>query len=611
MGILFPLHDERSSYNYKLEELFYFLLISEKSLYAFGFRVRSWAVSVWVQSPFKRYENAIGPIGEIRVLARILNSSLVYLFCPFRSGIEVKPGKPCPYHADNVRGKLHVTQATLGIGSSSEKSILQCSSGHKSPVFLCSLLPDKVESCPLNLEFDADDLVAFSVVGSRSIHLSGYFADDDGDDLRDDYEYDSWGEDIEGTESEESSEYDSEDGYADDFIVDSDTDMYPSSPIPNSGVVIEEIMDDDKPKNGDDPTKKLKKKKHVAQLKEKDNKSSELPIVAKGDTDLVVESEDEDGFPISIAEKGVSVSKTEAEMKGEQARKKTEKANKKEKDVGHSASVKRKVDSADEDEPQDGKKKKKRNKLKDHIKGGSDHASDNSNEKKVTEPDEKHAEDVKTSTKLSDVSHAKDEDGGKLSNNEVLVEKKIKKKNKKKTKESEGEAAANQITTTAEKQNLSTEKKGKKQTETKPSQVRTFPNGLIIEEVFMGKPDGKKAAPGKKVSVKYIGKLQKDGKIFDSNVGRAPFKFRLGMCCVDVLNLLRFSFFIYASPISFVFAGVGQVIKGWEVGINGMRIGDKRRITIPPSMGYADKRVGSIPPSSWLVFDVELVDVGR
>ncbi|KAL5167939.1 Peptidyl-prolyl cis-trans isomerase FKBP53 [Glycine soja] len=499
-------------------------------------------------------------------------------------GIEVKPGRPCPYHADNVRGKLHVTQATLGIGSSSEKSILQCSSGHKSPVFLCSLLPDKVESCPLNLEFDADDLVAFSVVGSRSIHLSGYFAADDGDDLRDDYEYDSWGEDIEGTESEESSEYDSEDGYADDFIVDSDTDMYPSSPVPNSGVVIEEIVDDDKPENGYDPTKKLKKKKQVAQLKEKDNKSSELPIVAKGDTDLV-ESEDEDGFPIPTAEKGVSVSqKAEAEMKGEQARKKTEKA-KKEKDVDHSASVKRKVDTADEDESQDGKKKKKRNKLKEHIKGESDHATGNSNETKITEPDEKHPEEIKTTINLSDVSHAKDEDDGKLSNNEVLAEKKNKKKKKKKTKESEGEVAANQITTTPEKQNLSTsEKKGQKQTETKPSQVRTFPNGLIIEEVFMGKPDGKKAAPGKKVSVKYIGKLQKDGKIFDSNVGRAPFKFRLG---------------------------VGQVIKGWEVGINGMRIGDKRRITIPPSMGYADKRVGSIPPNSWLVFDVELVDVDR
>ncbi|KAF9618480.1 hypothetical protein IFM89_001881 [Coptis chinensis] len=75
----------------------------------------------------------------------------------------------------------------------------------------------------------------------------------------------------------------------------------------------------------------------------------------------------------------------------------------------------------------------------------------------------------------------------------------------------------------------------------------------------MGKPDGKKASPGKTVYVLYIGKLEKNDKIFDSNVGRVPFKFRLG---------------------------VGQVIKGWGVGVYGMWIGDKRRLTIPPSMGY-------------------------
>jgi len=79
-------------------------------------------------------------------------------------------------------------QATLGIGSSKDKSILQCASGHKSPVFLCSLIPNRIESCPLNLKFDIDDLVAFSVIGSRSIHLSGFFAADDGDELKDDYE---------------------------------------------------------------------------------------------------------------------------------------------------------------------------------------------------------------------------------------------------------------------------------------------------------------------------------------------------------------------------------------------------------------------------------------
>ncbi|XP_019442297.1 PREDICTED: peptidyl-prolyl cis-trans isomerase FKBP53 [Lupinus angustifolius] len=167
----------------------------------------------------------------------------------------------------------------------------------------------------------------------------------------------------------------------------------------------------------------------------------------------------------------------------------------------------------------------------------------------------------------------------------VLVEKKNKKKNKKKTtKESEEATTPNQIANTVENKDLSiSEKSGKKQTEDKPSQVRSFANGLVIEELSTGKPDGKSATPGKKVSVKYIGKLKKNGKIFDSNVGRATFKFRLGL---------------------------GQVIKGWEVGVNGMRIGDKRRITVPPSMGYGDKRAGSIPPNSWLVFDVELVNVG-
>ncbi|XP_019424030.1 PREDICTED: peptidyl-prolyl cis-trans isomerase FKBP53 [Lupinus angustifolius] len=507
-------------------------------------------------------------------------------------GIEVKPGKPIPYHADNVQGKLHVTQATLGTGSSVEKSILQCSSGHKSAVFLCSLLPNKIESCPLNLEFDDDDLVAFSVIGPRSIHLSGYFVADDGDDLRDDYEYDSFGEDVEGTETEESSEYDSEDGF--DFIDGSDVDIYRSSSLPNSGVVIEEIVDEDKPDAGDDPAKQSKKKKQAARLKEKDNKSSQLPIVVGDETvppnleseHDVEESEDEDGFPISASQKSkFDNPKEEAETKEGHAPKKTDKTSKKGKQVDQSAGLKRKVESADDDvQRQDGKKKNKKDKLKKHGEGGSAHVAGSINEAIVTTPDEKHSEEVRTTLNTNNASEAKDgQQDGNLSNKELLVEKKNKKKKKKKAKESEGDATANEIATAVENKDLSTsEKKGKKNTEDIPSQVRSFPNGLVIEELSMGKPDGKRATPGKKVSVKYIGKLRKDGKIFDSNVGRAPFKFRLG---------------------------VGQVIKGWEVGVNGMRIGDKRRITVPPSMGYGDKRAGTIPPNSWLVFDVELVNV--
>ncbi|MED6181419.1 hypothetical protein PIB30_019133 [Stylosanthes scabra] len=502
-------------------------------------------------------------------------------------GIEVKPGKPYPYHADNIQGKLHVTHATLGIGSSNEKTILQCSSGHKSPIFLCSLMPDKIESCPLNLEFGDDDLVAFSVIGPRSIHLSGYFVADDGDDLRDDYEYDSFPEDVEGTDSEDSSDYDSEDEYGDDSTDDSDMEMYPSSHVPNSGVRIEEIVDDDMPENEEDPTQKLKKKKQAAQMKEKDNKSSRLPIVVRGETghpvleseddveeseDDVSESEDEDGFPILAAEKGKS------EVKGNKAHKTAEEAGKNA-GVNHSPSLKRKVESADVDEQQqqDRKKKKKKNKSKEPGKGESAQTSGKSSVINVATPDEKHPEEEEVKT--TEVHDRKP-------SNEDLVEKKKKNKKKNKAKESQGEdATPSQVEKPVENKKLSaSEKKGKKQeTETKPSQVRTFPNGLVIEEISMGRPDGNRAAPGKKVSVRYIGKLQKNGKIFDSNVGRAPFKFHLG---------------------------VGQVIKGWDVGVNGMRVGDKRRITVPPSMGYGDRRIGSIPPNSWLVFDVELINVG-
>lgn len=55
--------------------------------------------------------------------------------------------------------------------------------------------------------------------------------------------------------------------------------------------------------------------------------------------------------------------------------------------------------------------------------------------------------------------------------------------------------------------------------------------------------------------------------------------------------------------------GIGEVIKGWDVGVAGMRVGDKRKLTIPPEMAYGKDKMGSIPPNSTLEFEVELVDV--
>tara|TARA_B100002051_G_scaffold260748_1_gene281549 strand:- start:843 stop:1181 length:339 start_codon:yes stop_codon:yes gene_type:complete len=107
-------------------------------------------------------------------------------------------------------------------------------------------------------------------------------------------------------------------------------------------------------------------------------------------------------------------------------------------------------------------------------------------------------------------------------------------------------------------------------------------NGLIIENMEIG--DGTEAQDYNKVVVNYTGKLE-DGSIFDSslNPGRGPFTFTLG---------------------------VGSVIKGWDIGVKGMKVGGRRRLTVPPELGYGDKGAGSvIPPGATLIFDVDLLEV--
>ncbi|KAG8391671.1 hypothetical protein BUALT_Bualt01G0211500 [Buddleja alternifolia] len=114
-------------------------------------------------------------------------------------------------------------------------------------------------------------------------------------------------------------------------------------------------------------------------------------------------------------------------------------------------------------------------------------------------------------------------------------------------------------------------------------QKRTLPNGLIIEELASGQQNGKVAAPGQTVKINYKGMLKDSGHVFDSNEGKRAFKFRLGD---------------------------EEYIEAWNAGIDGMRVGDKRRLIIPPHLGFGDQAVGEkVPPNSWLVYDLELVSV--
>ncbi|CAA2988896.1 peptidyl-prolyl cis-trans isomerase FKBP53 [Olea europaea subsp. europaea] len=498
-------------------------------------------------------------------------------------GIEVKPSKPYIHRYDNERGRLHISQATLGSGSSSKKSKVQCNVGDKSPIYLCSLLPEILETCTLNLEFEEEDEVMFSVIGPHSVHLSGFFyGETDQDKLGDDSGSDAYEENIVGIDSEDENDfmnYDSEGEDEDGVFIDDDDDLgiFPTSPVPNSGVRIEEIVDDEKPVYENGVSKQSKKKKSRSNVSD-DNVDSDRQLVVKSGHDVpVLESEDEDGFPVSTSGDKThfsnSISKSE-QIKDDNADAESQKKKPK---TEASKNLKRKIDAVGRD-GEHGRE--------DDTPHGSSDTPDNlskndakqkkkNKKKKVTKKAQETV--VADSNDAEQLPMAEMENDSKPTNEK----KKEKKKKSKQNKIQEIASSMNEDKSLTDKNGSIVEKEEKQ--EAKSLQVRTYPNGLVIEEVAMGKPDGKRASLGKKVSVYYIGKLKKNGKIFDSNIGKAPFKFRLG---------------------------IGQVIKGWDVGVNGMRIGDKRRLTIPPAMGYGAKGAGgTIPPNSWLVFDVELVDV--
>jgi peptidylprolyl isomerase len=111
----------------------------------------------------------------------------------------------------------------------------------------------------------------------------------------------------------------------------------------------------------------------------------------------------------------------------------------------------------------------------------------------------------------------------------------------------------------------------------------TTASGLKYVDVIVGK--GASPTAGKHVKVHYTGTLE-NGKKFDSSVDRNE-------------------------PFSFII-GVGQVIPGWDEGVMSMKVGGKRKLIIPPNLGYGSRGAGGvIPPNATLLFDVELLDVEK
>jgi peptidylprolyl isomerase len=109
------------------------------------------------------------------------------------------------------------------------------------------------------------------------------------------------------------------------------------------------------------------------------------------------------------------------------------------------------------------------------------------------------------------------------------------------------------------------------------------PTDLVITDLSEG--DGTEAAAGNTVEVHYVGVAHSTGEEFDASYNRGePLKFRLG---------------------------VGQVIQGWDTGVQGMKVGGRRQLVIPPHLGYGDRGAGGgvIKPGETLVFVVDLLGV--
>ncbi len=114
------------------------------------------------------------------------------------------------------------------------------------------------------------------------------------------------------------------------------------------------------------------------------------------------------------------------------------------------------------------------------------------------------------------------------------------------------------------------------------SDAQVSSTGLGVKEITLG--SGPLAEPGDILTVHYVGTLE-DGRVFDSSLGGdTPFSFTIG---------------------------AGQVIRGWDEGLIGMRVGGRRLLTISPDYGYGGQGVGSIPPNSILIFQVDLLNVQK
>lgn len=160
---------------------------------------------------------------------------------------------------------------------------------------------------------------------------------------------------------------------------------------------------------------------------------------------------------------------------------------------------------------------------------------------------------------------------------ETKAEQKLSKKERKKLKGANGEAKAAPVSEEIKAPEESGKRSVSFSNDTKTA-TKTLAGGVVVEDRKDG--EGPSCKNGSRVSIRYVGKLKSNSKVFDQNTKGKPFAFKLGS---------------------------GECIKGMETGVLGMKAGGERRVTIPSAQAYGSQKLPEIPANSDLVFDIKLL----
>ncbi|KAJ1991027.1 peptidylprolyl isomerase fpr3 [Dimargaris cristalligena] len=478
-------------------------------------------------------------------------------------GLQIQPNKA---YMQKVDASFCLTMAALDEKiADNQRTVVKVTVDDKSFV-LCSLLPGKLEQQPLNITFTEGEQVTFFLNGSNAVHLTGNYTPEediygDGDD---DDEIDS--DDMEGMEhdhgdgcpcshseddDEELSELDSED---EGLSVEELAKKY--------GVTIEELLEQMNESDDDDDDKDDSDVEDAGQT----GRIREISIVKSADNASDSESDDDDYLDdAELIEEDQEIEDIDEEDLRDEVLK-----------IIADAKTPVKAPEPVKETPASTQKDSKKRKAEESAKSAKTAESGKTPNKKEKKDTAAAVETPKAQAKKDKKAAAAERKEKAAETPKAQAKKEVAAAATPKSADKKEKAAE---TPKAQAKKEAAEKKAT--TPAKPTKV-TLPGGLIIEDSVIGK--GKECSRNNRIGMRYVGKLT-NGKVFDQNTKGTPFNFVLGR---------------------------GEVIKGWDQGIVGMKEGGERRLTIPAGLAYGSQGAPpDIPRNATLVFDVKLVTIKK